>query len=1111
MKRSTKSICAKNRSFDLPQKKPNITQKCVVNKKINVINDEKDYVDDDFEITDDVEMPRDHKFSVSDSEQSSQQSTSDGKSKENDKDKVIKCIREKGNWAHVKKQHQFEKDDYDPIVFDQDIDINSPKLVALLDKIKELDDFDMEKHGKVFKHFIYSDIKSAYGAKIIAASLIAKGYENVYDDKLQIKNGTPSFNTFALLPSSTIFSKPMTVKLKKEILSIFNSRPDNTYGKNIRIIILDTGYKEGIDLFDVKYVHIFEPLLTTSDQKQTIGRATRFCGQKGLPFDPKKGWPLKVFIYDTLMQDDFIKFLKENIDDKSFRSSNTHLISDLIKHISNIDVIKQNLMKQLDFHMMKHSIDSELTKNIHVQKGGNMKSIPNTIFQTFNQFKWPEQIIRNGCVPQEVEKDKRLPGDERIVSFSPTQNFVRHFFTPKIEQKGILLVHSVGTGKTCSATAIASTSFEKQDYSIIYVTRHTLKSDVIKNIHDKSCHIGVRNILKNETKIPGWMKDKKLPPKWFNVLSYKQFSNALKENNDIGKKLIDINGKSDPLRKTLLIIDEAHKLYSLGGSKGNEKPDMDFIEKMINNSYEKSGKDSVKVLLMTATPYIDDPMELIQLINLMLPKDNKLPIYMQQFKELFLDSNGSFTEKGNKYFSQLCSKYISYLNRENDITMFAYPIIETVYVTMSEYSFKKELDLFDEKNRKIKVMNYLLDIMKGNMNSKVANFLREVQFAKEKVNQCKNDLINVKNRRPVTKEEEKKFKAICKGYDDEYKKLKDKYKNAKYIREHHLVDSQKAIDFDTKQIQNMTKELNQQKKELVKLYKDEDSQQKKLEECLAPLKITSQFKDILSNKKINHSYYNPPPSVHVPDTESTNADNKQKKHKDNVYIINGHGGERIQAFNKRVTLSKGKTLVVFPNCGRPNYLILICQFMEKIQNPKYKKLFANPLKYKKQIEKLLGVLIRVYKPGNKIPEIYTDLFYQFTKPNKEVFLKSGVYNVDNIPPLNRDINPFVHDMNNHLGSKSCVKYITELDDPALYNEKFHTAFYDGNLYKNISKNYDDLKKPVHNVNEIMESIGNGVFYFTGCRYAPFKDEKLYKEVYDQSALQQERNDLEDSK
>lgn len=81
---------------------------------------------------------------------------------------------------------------------------------------------------------------------------------------------------------------------KKTILGAFNERPANVHGRRMRVIIFDSGFKEGIDLFDVKYVHIFEPSMTLADLKQTVGRATRTCGQKGLDFVPNMGWPLFV-------------------------------------------------------------------------------------------------------------------------------------------------------------------------------------------------------------------------------------------------------------------------------------------------------------------------------------------------------------------------------------------------------------------------------------------------------------------------------------------------------------------------------------------------------------------------------------------------------------------------------------------------------------------------------------------------------------------------------------------------------------------------------------------------------------------------------------------------
>ena len=53
----------------------------------------------------------------------------------------------------------------------------------------------------------------------------------------------------------------------------------------------------------------------------------------------------------------------------------------------------------------------------------------------------------------------------------------------------MLLWHSVGTGKTATAIATASTSFDP-DYTILWVTRSSLKSDIWKNMYENVAHSG---------------------------------------------------------------------------------------------------------------------------------------------------------------------------------------------------------------------------------------------------------------------------------------------------------------------------------------------------------------------------------------------------------------------------------------------------------------------------------------------------------------------------------------------------------------------------------------------------------------------------------------------
>ena len=83
---------------------------------------------------------------------------------------------------------------------------------------------------------------------------------------------------------------------------------------------------------------------------------------------------------------------------------------------------------------------------------------------------------------------------------------------------------------------------------------------------------------------------------------------------NLNEEIVKRNGKEDPLKKTLIIIDEAHKLLS-DDLKPQERPNFSILKKFIHNSYEKSKKDSVRVLLMTATPYTTNPSTLIKLLK----------------------------------------------------------------------------------------------------------------------------------------------------------------------------------------------------------------------------------------------------------------------------------------------------------------------------------------------------------------------------------------------------------------------------------------------------------------------------------------------------------------
>jgi hypothetical protein len=598
-------------------------------------------------------------------------------------DKTAECIRKVSNFSKTEPVNLIDKKGFDPTITKLYIDNGaSPKLQALFEKIDELDKKDMKETGRMFKHIIFTDIKSSsYGAKIIASAFVTKNMTPafraqgrgflVHDNETLAETQNQNF---AILLSKTFYNRPMSAKFRKDILGKFNSRPENIHGEQIRFMILDQGFKEGIDVFDVKYLHLFEPLVFNSDEKQAIGRGTRFCGQKGLEFHPSLGWPLHVFKYDISI-----------VPNKQNKMTGT--LSELyIKHLG-IDLRKTVFASDLEKVTIGSAVDNELNSTLHnfkIQKGGasstyvppnkimNLKEMM-TYIRNFNKFAYPTIQLENKCVSG---------GATDVVSFTPSQNFVRHYFQQSSAYKGLLLHHSVGTGKTCTAIASATTGFE--DYTILWVTRHTLKNDIWKNMFDQVCHVGIQDKIDKGLplkKVSIKSKSKLISDKWMNPISYKQFSNMLLKKNKIYDEMVKRNGEQDPLRKTLLIIDEAHKLYAPSVAQ-SEKPNTDILEEMIQKSYNISGDDSVRLLVMTATPYTEDGMEMVKLLNL-LRQNDKFPDNFENFSSVYLDDGGKFTKSGITKFQNQLSGYISYLNRSNDARSFAYPVMHDVVVNMS--------------------------------------------------------------------------------------------------------------------------------------------------------------------------------------------------------------------------------------------------------------------------------------------------------------------------------------------------------------------------------------------------------------------------------------------
>ena len=454
---------------------------------------------------------------------------------------------------------------------------------------------------------------------------------------------------------------------------------------------------------------------------------------------------------------------------------------------------------------IKQSIPGPPPKKMSFQK---MRDFIKTNY--VGKFTWGDIVIENKCI------NKPQQGGSRIMTLNPTQDFVRTFFTPESPYKGLLLFHSVGTGKTCSAIATATSSFELEGYTILWVTRNTLKSDVYKNMFDDICHIILAEKMKKQgLKIPDDPSKRKrlLSKNWIEPISYKTFSNLLTPgaHNIYMDKLIQRNGKRDILRKTLIIIDEAHKLYG-GDLKASERPNMKIMEELLQKSYKVSSKDSARLLIMTATPFTNSPMELFQLINLCKEDQReKITTDIREFKRNYMSSDNLLTNNGIKKLADKLIGYISYLNREQDPTQFAQPIMIEVPAIMSHIEdpeLRKQLFLQSDKdNKKAKKEN----------NKRAAN-------------DKKQDTLHIKELNKILRETQKNIKSLIKEKQNKCKTIKkrdEKTKCMKQIKEGIEKESEQTIQSIKREIEILkeleknNKGLKEQEKQRVKDLKNQ--------------------------------------------------------------------------------------------------------------------------------------------------------------------------------------------------------------------------------------------------------------------------------------------------
>ncbi len=370
------------------------------------------------------------------------------------------------------------------------------------------------------------------------------------------------------------------------------------------------------------------------------------------------------------------------------------------------------------------------------------------ISKKYNRYSIPDkkEPFRQICFPKEFKLQK-------------PQEFLAEYIGPSTPYKGVLVFHRIGAGKTCTGVSIGEAWKHKR--RIIVVVPASLKGNFRNEL--RSLCAGDSYLTDKERKLL-----RSLHP------SSDEYKDIINESNKRINKYYDIYSynkfielaelKKLNLRNSVLIIDEIQNMVSEDGKYYR------ILYKLIHKS-----PDSLRVVLLSATPMFDKPIEVALTMNLL-----RIPFEFptgSEFERQFIKKTknsrtGEITmeAKNLDIFKERIKGYVSYF-RGAPPYVFPETTVKYVKCQMSEFQYKSYLTVLQKEedgtdDRKIKRRRKGFD--DGDINSLPNNFfigtriISNIAFPNKDINEDGYESLTNYNMSNIQKYSTKIHKIISK-------------------------------------------------------------------------------------------------------------------------------------------------------------------------------------------------------------------------------------------------------------------------------------------------------------------------------------------------------------